>query len=183
MGTRDDHVTARHNLASAGGSRRARRSWARPERRLRLVDVENLVGTGQPRHDDLAWCQRTYRGLDLAGPDDLVVIASSPYSTLEVGAAWPSCRLRIAHGESGADRALVRTLLEEAVERRFDQFVIASGDGIFIDPVVWLQQQDVQVAVVARPSSLSTRLRLAATRWIPFPPMPSATDTPASAAA
>ena len=182
MGPCSDLATTRHRMAGSGRARLARPGWVRPGRRLHLVDVENLVGSGRPQAPDLAWCERTYRKLAITAPDDLVVVATNPFVVLDVGGAWPSCRLRIGHGPDGADRVLLRALAEERIHQRFDQVVIASGDGIFVDPVVQLQRQGVQVTVVARPSALSSRLRLAATRCIAFPPTPASDPAALTAA-
>lgn len=160
MKTRNDHVGTRKRPTDPGC---ALRGWAPAGRQLHVIDVENLVGSGRPQAADLVWCERTYRGLAIMAPDDLVVVASNPFVALDVGGAWPSCRLRLGHGPDGADRALLRAPTEERIHHRFDQIVIDSGDGIFADPVVQLQRHHIEVTVVARPSALSARPRLAAT--------------------
>ena len=56
----------------------------------------------------------------------------------------------------------------EHPEERYDEVVLASGDGIFADRVADLAGRGVPVTVVSRPGSLSHRLRLAATEVLPF---------------
>lgn len=171
--TATSNLAATHHLVPVAGidpapARPVDRSPA--VRRLHVVDVENLLGSGRPAPAELSWCARTYWGLGLVGPDDLVVVGCNPLIGLEVGLRWRGCRLLVGHGPDGADRALLPVLTRERVEQRFTQVIVASGDGVFVDPVAWLQRHRVEVTVVSRPRALSARLRLAATHYLAFPP-------------
>jgi uncharacterized LabA/DUF88 family protein len=68
----------------------------------------------------------------------------------------------VRSGEDGADLALLDVLLGERVAARFDEVVLASGDGIFTDAVAALGTAGVDVTVLARSGHCSKRLRLAA---------------------
>ncbi len=172
MGTSSSLAAAQHltTAVDMDAAPAVRVGWSASVRRLHVIDVENLLGTGRPSPAELAWCERTYRALGIVGPDDLVVVASNPYIGLEVGRCWSSRRLLVGHGPDGADHALLRVLTQEGIERSFTQVVLASGDGIFADPVAWLQRHRIEVTVVSRGTALSARLRLAAAGWIEFPP-------------
>lgn len=183
MGTSSSLAAAQH-LASAvdmDAAPTGRVGRSSSVRRLHVIDVENLLGTGRPLPAELAWCERTYRSLGIVGPHDLVVVASNPSIGLDVGRCWLSRRLVVGHGPDGADHALLRVLTQERIDRCFTHVVLASGDGIFADPVAWLQDRHVEVTVVSRATALSARLRLAATGWIEFPPAAPA-DAAAAAA-
>lgn len=171
--TATSNLAATHHLASVAGIDTApavRFGRSPAVRRLHVVDVENLLGSGRPAPAELSWCARTYRGLGVVGPDDLVVVGSNPVIGLEVSLRWRGCRLLVGHGPDGADRALLPVLTHERVEQQFTQVIVASGDGIFADPVAALQRHRVEVTVVSRPPALSARLRLAATHCLAFPP-------------
>ena len=182
MGTSSNLATTPHRTGSHAVARRRRGSLAPAGRRLHVVDVENLLGTGRPLPAQLGWCARTYRDVVEVGPDDLVVVASSPFLGVAVGRCWRSCRLVVGHGPDGADHALLRVLTDERVDRRFPEVIVASGDGIFTDQVARLQQHHLEVTVVSRATALARRLQLASSSWIEFPPTPPA-DLAAPAAA
>jgi uncharacterized LabA/DUF88 family protein len=57
---------------------------------------------------------------------------------------------------------LLDVIETEEPARRYDTIVVASGDGIFAEPVGRLCQEGCAITVVARRGSLSRRLRLAA---------------------
>jgi hypothetical protein len=135
-------------------------------RKLHVVDAENLVGRGRCTAAELTAGEVTYRRLGLVDAGDHVVVGCNPFVALDAGRAWAGCRLVIGHGRDGADRALLDVLSLEHVEERFVEVVIVSGDGIFLEPTVRIQQHHVPVTVVARAGSLSVRLRLAASRVI-----------------
>lgn len=143
----------------------------RDGRRIHLVDVENLVGHGRPTRAEVTDCATTYRGLDLVGARDLLVLGCNPGSQLAVGLGWGGPhRLVVRHGADGADLALLDVLEREQVERRFGDLVIASGDGIFADEVRRLRGRGLRVTVVAPLRSAARRLRSVAGRaLVPFP--------------
>lgn len=161
--------TGRRRAVVSGRSGQDRRELMRRGRRLHVIDVENLLGTGRRALPELRWCERTYRQLGIVAPQDLRVVASSPFVAVDLGRAW-RCRLLIGHGPDGADRALLRVLSQEQVDRRFTEVVVACGDGTFSATVAWLRRHHVEVSVVARSAALSSRLGLAADRYLGFPP-------------
>jgi hypothetical protein len=168
----------RHRKCSTGAVSKGNGGVNRAGRKLHVVDVENLIGRGDCTADELAAAERGYRMLGLVGECDHVVVGCNPYVALAAGLAWDKCRLVTGHGPSGADRALIRVLDHEGVERRFAEVVVASGDGIFLEPVIRIQQHGVRVTVVSRPGSLSRPLSLAASQVVeiddPMPPAPVA---------
>lgn len=131
------------------------------DRRLFLVDVENLVGTGLVDADLTVWARERVKTLLGIGPNDHIVIGCSHLGLINVGCNWPHVRYVVRSGPDGADLALLEVLTEN-VAQRFDRVVIASGDGIFAQPAANLAAQGVHVSVVARRGSISARLYLAA---------------------
>jgi hypothetical protein len=143
----------------------------RTHRRLHLVDVENLVGRGRVSREEVERCSTAYLRLGIARPGDLHVLGCNPKELLEVGLGWcQPHRIVTAHGPNGADEALLAVIRMEQVEQRFDEVLVASGDGIFADAVVKLQRGGLRVTVVAPITALARRLEVAAgNRLVPFP--------------
>lgn len=92
---------------------------------------------------------------------DHVIVAVNHGAATEVGTTWPG-RLVVRSGADGADLALIEVANRESIAGRFDEVVVASGDGIFAELVARLLAAGVAVRVVSRPESLSRRLQLAA---------------------
>jgi hypothetical protein len=138
--------TSRHT--SHGTSRRS----------LHLVDLENLVGgprvTGDVAHDTF------HRYLERAGwqPGDHVIVASNPRVIREVGfdLAVP-CNVHATRGPDGADLMLLSLAPPELVTRRYERFVIGSGDGIFAARAHAVREAGVEVLIVSRLSGCSRR--------------------------
>lgn len=135
-------------------------------RRLFVVDIENLVGAGEMSVLDVERAKGLIAlHLDLRDGDQCVV-ASSHRGFLSVHAAWKGVRLLVGSGENGADLELLSVLDSECVEDRFGEVVLVSGDGIFTDIVHRLGSAGVEVTVAANSAALSKRLRMAAGRVV-----------------
>ena len=147
-------------------------------RRLHLVDVENLVGTPRPTATEVLACRQHYAELVKPACGDLCVVACNHGAGAEVGFSWPGVRRLWRSGPDGADLALLEVLTGESVSDRFEDVVVASGDGRFAEAVAWLAGCGVRATVVANRRSLSRRLELAATAVVlfdaEFPPAVSA---------
>ncbi len=131
-------------------------------RRMVLLDIENVNGGAV--HDS-ADASRAYDEVARAvkiRADEQVVIGVGPSSLIAAGLAAPSARKVMGRGLDGADSALLGVLRDERIAERFDEIVIASGDGIFSDEVARLAAAGVSVQVVSPEGSLSLRLRMAA---------------------
>jgi hypothetical protein len=136
---------------------------SRQVRDLLLIDLENLIGGSVATEEDV----RLAIALTTAvahSTHHLTVIATGPKLFPATAWSWPpSARRLLGSGLNGADKALLDVLNNEAVDQRFDRLVLASGDAIFADSVAGLASKGLPTAVLARPSALSNKLRLAAT--------------------
>jgi len=133
-----------------------------PERRLHLVDIENLAGAALPSLGQVREVQGLYAGRLAFGALDQVVIASSHLTLLNAALGWPHARYRVRSGPDGADLGLLDVLLSENVAARFTHVTIGSGDGAFARAIASLAAAGIWVTVVSRRRSLSPRLALAA---------------------
>jgi len=133
-----------------------------PERRLHLVDIENLAGAPIPSLGRIREVQGLYAECLPFGAADQVVIASSHLTLLNAALGWPHARYRVRSGPDGADRELLDVLFCENIAARFTHLAIGSGDGAFASAAASLAAAGVWVTAVSRRRSLSPRLALAA---------------------
>lgn len=131
-----------------------------------LVDIENVVGGAVLTVQQAVQARRCIEAAVRLRDGDHVVIATSHIGLLSTGLGWAGARLLARSGQNGADLALLAVLTEERVEARFDEVIVASGDGIFTDAVAALGAAGVAVTVLARTDGCSRRLRMAASRSI-----------------
>ena len=134
-------------------------------RRLVLVDIENVVGGPCTTEACAEWAHRRVLDTVGLGRQDQVVVAVDGTFLSCVAWVWSMARTLAGYGENGADLALIEVLRED-VASRFRSVVLASGDGIFTDLVAELTEHGVHVTVVAHESGLSARLREAASEVV-----------------
>jgi hypothetical protein len=139
-----------------------------PQRRLHLIDIENLVGCPRPTTAEASACREAYNEHATVGPDDLVVVACNHGAAFAVGLGWSGARLLLRSGPDGADLALLDVIAHESVEDRFAAIVVASGDGCFANAVARLGGLGLDVTVVSTGRALSRRLALAAKHVVLF---------------
>jgi len=146
--------------------------FSRPQRRLHLIDAENLGREPRPSAADAASLCRAYADLIGCDAPDHAIVACNHGAALAIGTAWPGARLLVRSGTDGADRRLLDVIAFEEVPSRYDSVVLGSGDGIFVDAVLALRLAGIEVTVVAVPGTLSKRLALAANEIVFFPTIP-----------
>lgn len=131
-------------------------------RELHLIDIENELGTGEVKADDIARFRTFYLKANYVPANAHIVIAAScSQNLLESALGWPGARNVWLPGHDGADRALLEIAYEENIEKRYDKVVIASGDHIFAEAAEELQNLGVKVKVFARTVFVSVLLRAA----------------------
>jgi NYN domain len=148
------------------------------QRRIVLVDIENVVGGSSALCDHVLWAKEVVEECISARPDDQVVVGVAPAGLLDLACAWTRVRYVMRPGLDGADLVLLEVLGENIADR-FAEVVLVSGDGIFADAVAELASQGVCTTVVAHPDALSRRLELAAdaVRFLPDRPAPQPAST------
>ena len=135
-------------------------------RKLHLVDIENVTGSPRPSRTQIEAFRSTYDQLGLMQDGDLMIVACNHGAAIEVMQAWSEPRLLIRSGTDGADLALLGVIANENVVARFGEVVVSSGDGIFAEEIARLSSAGLVTAVVSRVQSLATRLMLAASRVV-----------------
>jgi hypothetical protein len=143
------------------------------QRRIILVDIENVVGGSSALRDHVLWAKDVVEECISARPDDQVVVGVAPTGLLDLACAWTCVRYVMRSGLDGADLVLLEVLGENIADR-FGEVVLVSGDGIFADALAALASQGVHTTVVAHSDGLSRRLELAANavRFLPNRPAP-----------
>jgi hypothetical protein len=97
-----------------------------------------------------------------------VWVGCHPKLAFAAAHGWPGARVLVGHGPDGADRALLEAASPEDIAARFDNVIVASGDGVFTQLVALLRLRGLEVTVVARRESLSRRLGRVASRVLVF---------------
>ena len=120
-------------------------------RTLHLVDIENLCADPDAPAAIVRDVLDDYLATAMWQECDLVVIASNP--VLARRFVWDrpvDWSVHTAHGDDGADLALLTHAAPEFVARRADRLVIGSGDHAFIPRALECRRRGVGVLVVAR---------------------------------
>jgi hypothetical protein len=151
------------------------------QRRIILVDIENVVGGSCALRDHVVWAKEVVQECVLVRPGDQVVIGVAPAGLLVLACAWTRVRYVMRHGQDGADLVLLEVLGENIADR-FAEVVLVSGDGIFAKAVAELASQGVRTTVVSRSAGLSRKLELAANevKFLPDPPTPRSAPAPSN---
>lgn len=137
-------------------------------RSVHLLDIENMLGGGKIEVTAINAFFARYRSEVPMTDQDLVVVGVSSSEGLLALALSDlrNCRQLYRPGKNGADLILQEVLDTERLEDRFSTVYVGSGDGGFAASISALAGRGGGVVVVARPASLSKRLRLAAHRTI-----------------
>jgi hypothetical protein len=152
-------------LRPGSGNREPQRTRIRrrfPERRLHLIDIENLAGDSLPSLHQVRKVQGRYTECLTIDAMDQIEVASSHLTLVNAALGWPHAHYRVRSGPDGADLALLDILQQENIARRFTHVVIGSGDHLFADDAAHLAAQGIWVTVVGWRHSLSPQLALAA---------------------
>lgn len=141
-------------------------------RRLVVVDIENIAQGGVMAPWQARLVQDELRRSMGLNDHDQVIIGVSHVGVLNSWMGWEGTQPRIVaqSGPDGADLVLLEVLTTERVAARYDEVVIASGDGIFTDAVTALQAAGAVVTVVAWANRCAKRLRMAANRTVLLAP-------------
>jgi hypothetical protein len=138
-----------------------RLSDIRRGRTLILVDIENLSCDPRPQVTTVEPIRAALRRLGGGGSANQVVTACNHGTVLAVATGWPDARHLARSGPDCADKALLDIALNEDVACRFDQVILATGDGAFASAAAALAAAGVTVVAVSHRHTLSARLRLA----------------------
>jgi hypothetical protein len=144
-----------------------------PERKLWVVDLENLVGCSPLKASPQNYADAIAALVDAVPfrPDDLMIVATNPGLAYIAHEVAPAAGLRTRGGPHGAELRLVEELSDTRhLARRFSHVVIASGDKHFVDTVCALNQAGLHTVVVSVYGQLAERLRLAARTVVWLPP-------------
>lgn len=134
-------------------------------RQVILVDIENLVGGAVMTTSAAHWARTQLEAVTEISPEAHVIVGTSHIGLLPTADAWPGKQYLIQSGPNGADLALLDAI-EDLLVDRYDEVVLASGDGIFADAVARLAAHSLDVTVVAHRGHCAGRLRMAAHRTI-----------------
>lgn len=117
-------------------------------RRLVLIDIANLVGSGKFGTTDASIWRAGLLSAFGYNPGDVWQVATGPGTATEVAFEFEPIRVAIAKGYDGADYALSAHLEDvKRVAKNFDEVIVASGDHHFYDAVKSLLLAGVKVTL------------------------------------
>ena len=128
-------------------------------RKLHLVDVENLCGTGALSESMVMEAREMYLRQVSVGADDLVVVASGRFNQESVMFGWQGARKVVRGGIDGADLALCDEIECSSYCENFSEVVVASGDHIFAEHIAVLTGKGLKVTVYSQERALAGVLR------------------------
>ena len=137
----------------------------RKSRTMHLIDIENLCMAANPTVEQVAEARRSY--IELVEPrehDQFLVTVSSRHNLMAAAFGWSGADVKCREGHDGADILLAEAILEGQLENRFDQVVIASGDGGLAPFVQKLTALVEEVVVVTQPTAIAFAMRIAGAR-------------------
>jgi uncharacterized LabA/DUF88 family protein len=135
-------------------------------RRLHLVDADNLAGMAvcsEEDHQLIHEVRDSYIETIRPSPTDHVTVACTHRGAFETARAWEPAQVFWRSGKDGADIALISSVETQRLSERFDEVVIASGDGIFADLARDITDAGIPVTVAIGRGGLSRELARAAT--------------------
>lgn len=132
------------------------------------MDIENIAGGACRSAQSVLWAKQMVTDAAHLGNCDHVVVATSHIGLLHVGCNWAGIRYVVRSGRDGADLVLLDVLGED-IPGRYEQVVLASGDGIFAPAVAQLAQAGVTTTVLGLRGEVARALQLAAGRVIYLP--------------
>lgn len=131
-------------------------------RKVHLIDLENVVGSGDVIERAVRRARATYMATGVVAAGDHVMIGVSHRNVLAAGLGWPEARRVVRSGPNGADLALQEVMATEQLDSRFGACVLVTGDGGFAHPVAALVGLGLPVGVIAPKGRFSSALKLAA---------------------
>ncbi len=129
-----------------------------PDRTVVLVDLENLL-TLSPLPCEVAALRVWMEALRDSGC--LIELACSHWFAEHYALDFPFGRVQWRSGQDGADKALLDTVAIEDFYGRFKSVVLFSGDGGFAEAMAKFGAKGAHTMAIARPGSMSLRLRMA----------------------
>lgn len=132
------------------------------KRTVHLVDLENIVGSGDISAAAADHARAVYLASGLVATDDHVIVGISHHNLMAAGLAWSAARHVVRSGPNGADLALKDVMVTEHLEQRFGACILLTGDGGFAHSTAALINHGLPVGVVEPKGRLASTLRLAA---------------------
>ena len=128
-------------------------------RRLIFVDIENINGRSIGSVQEANWCRCALNQWLAITDRDLIVVAADKSGVRHLHESWGTCQVLAAVGKSGADKQLIAAIAaEHNLVDRFKEIVIVSGDGIFVDSVLYLMSMGIPTTVCSYKSALNATL-------------------------
>ena len=128
-------------------------------RSMILVDIENLVGSGQITEQQVSQVRSSFMDLVKPGPRDQYFVASSHHNQLATSFGWPEGQHQYLGGEDGADYLIIKKAIDLINTANFDHVYVCSGDHSMASYVNYLQDMGIKVTIVSLRRCISSEMR------------------------
>ena len=122
-------------------------------RKLFLIDIENLVGSGKLEQVQVAEIRKEMYSVATPKPKDVVLLAANPINRRAVYEGWPGAMYNFRHGKNGADLEVLSFFRNISKIDQFTEIILGTGDEDLVSIADEVAQAGLNLTVVSRPSS------------------------------
>ena len=125
------------------------------QRKLFLVDIENLVGSGLVYEEEVSQARVDLFSLITPKSKDCVFVAANPMNREAVYEGWPGALYNFKYGQDGADLQIIKFFAGIEDLSRYSEVILASGDA-GLEPIARrAKEMGLKIQVVANRTSCS----------------------------
>jgi hypothetical protein len=129
----------------------------KPHRKLFLVDIENLVGSGLIYEEEVSQARAALFSLVTPKNKDCVFVAANPMNREAVFEGWPGALYNFKYGQDGADLQIIKFFAGIEDLSKYSEVVLASGDAGLIPIARKAREMGMKIQVVANRTSCSKK--------------------------
>jgi len=127
------------------------------QKKLILVDVENLVGSGLVYEGDVSEARAKLFSLITPKAKDCVFVAANPINREAVYEGWPGALYNFRYGQDGADLQIIKFFAGIEDLSKYSEVILASGDA-GLEPIARkAREMGLKIQIVANRKSCSKK--------------------------
>jgi len=127
------------------------------QKKLFLVDIENLVGSGLVFEEEVSDAREKLFSLVTPKAKDCVFVAANPMNREAVYEGWPGALYNFRYGQDGADLQIIKFFAGIEDLSKYSEVILASGDA-GLEPIARKARDlGLKIQVVANRQSCSKK--------------------------
>ena len=127
------------------------------QKKLFLVDIENLVGSGLVFEEEVSDAREKLFSLVTPKAKDCVFVAANPMNREAVYEGWPGALYNFRYGQDGADLQIIKFFAGIEDLSKYSEVILASGDA-GLEPIARKARDlGLKIQVVANRKSCSKK--------------------------